>query len=263
MADISIVEDWNEHPRVLVADDDPDFRTAFVKMLERHGCRVQSATNAMEAMQALRLQSFDVLISDIFMPGNANLELLAQVPQISAGLPVILLTGRPTLDTAMKSISFSVAGYLTKPPDMKELLTLVRRATVGHRCMRDMTQRRKHFEKMADELFRLESTLQRIGDPNSLNTALRWLQMSLHNVIHQLNDMDDCLQLLDTLRGKDRALEDVVRHAIEVLQEGRTNFQNQRLGVLRQELESALGKLPVEPAAAPATHATPPATPPA
>ena len=110
---------------ILFADDERIVRDGLGGLLERQGFHCLGAATAEEAAEMLRATEFDVMISDIHMPGNAGLELIATVPQIDAGLPVILLTGRPTVATAARSVRLAVAAYLTKPPDTVELCQIL------------------------------------------------------------------------------------------------------------------------------------------
>ena len=112
-------------PIVLVADDDELVRGGLIASLEHAGFRCVAATNADEVCAALRRQRFDALLSDIVMPGNAHLELLERVAAIAPGLPVVLLTGSPTLETALKALRAPVAGYLVKPAEMAEVVQML------------------------------------------------------------------------------------------------------------------------------------------
>src|ERR1051325_1929586 len=77
--------------RILLADDDELVREGLSERLRRSGFDCDCADGAVDALRLLRQESFDALIADIHMPGNAELELTQAVPRIAAGLPIILL----------------------------------------------------------------------------------------------------------------------------------------------------------------------------
>lgn len=97
---------------LLFADDDTAVREGLSELLRRVGFEVVGAASAAEALDCLAAKEFDALVSDIHMPGNSGLELIANVPQIAAGLPVILLTGRPSVETAARSVRLAVTPIL-------------------------------------------------------------------------------------------------------------------------------------------------------
>src|SRR5438105_4070113 len=102
--------------RILLADDDELLRDGLSSQLVRTGYECVCADTGHAALELLRNESFDAVIADIHMPGNSGLEMVEAVPQIVAGLPVILLTGNPTMETATRSVRLPVYAYLVKPP---------------------------------------------------------------------------------------------------------------------------------------------------
>ena len=98
--------------RVLFADDDRAAREGLAEMLRRLGYTCECAATAAEALEKLRVAPCEALISDIHMPGNTALELVEAAVQAVPGLPVILLTGRPSVETAARSVRLPVTAYL-------------------------------------------------------------------------------------------------------------------------------------------------------
>ena len=106
----------NESNRILVADDDL-FRDTTAALLRKAGYAVDCASDAMEASQMLSAAQYDLLIADIKMPGNAQLQLVLEVSESARGLPIILATGYPALETAVKAVrrGRSVSGQARGP----------------------------------------------------------------------------------------------------------------------------------------------------
>ncbi len=112
--------------RILVADDDETFRQSTAELLRREGYRCDCTSGAESALEKLRTTSYDLLIADIKMPGKSGLDLVAELPRIAFDIPAIVVTGYPSLDSAVWSVGMDVAAYLVKPLDFEQLLRHVR-----------------------------------------------------------------------------------------------------------------------------------------
>jgi len=108
--------------RILIADDEHTFLDSMADLLRREGHQCDCAPNAIVAADLLRRNDYDLLIADIKMEGNFELELIRDIPQIAGGMPVILVTGHPSLKSAIQSVQLPVVAYLVKPFEFKELL---------------------------------------------------------------------------------------------------------------------------------------------
>ncbi len=113
---------------ILLADDEETFREATCRMLRREGYECEVAADADEALGMLGKRNFDLLIADIRMPRNAEMRLVTEARRIAGNIPVILVTGYPSLHTAISAAGSSVNAYLTKPLDFTELMGHVRSA---------------------------------------------------------------------------------------------------------------------------------------
>lgn len=114
--------------RVLLVDDDPSVRGVVEKLLRRAGFAPVAAGGVVAARQCLEADDFDVVVTDINMPGPSGVQFLAELHERDPDLPVILVTGAPQLETAMMAINLGAYRYLTKPIDSGELERTVRRA---------------------------------------------------------------------------------------------------------------------------------------
>jgi CheY-like chemotaxis protein len=102
----------------LIADDEETFLLSTADLLRREGYHCDCAPDGKRAAEMLGKGEYDLLIADIKMPGNGNLELVREMPRLAEGLPVILVTGYPSLKTAMESFQLPVAAYLPKPVEL-------------------------------------------------------------------------------------------------------------------------------------------------
>ena len=234
-----------EKATILLADDDDSFRENFAILLRRHGYECVSASNAASAIKLAKDLKLDALISDINMPGNANLELLEAISQMAIGLPVILLTGSPAVETAARSVGLGAVAYLMKPADTNELLGLLQRSISNFRRLRSVTDNRERLQEWAEELAPIEESLKRPFSVNPTDAMQNYLQVTLRNLMLQLHGLDQSIAAWSQLGAASADLDkfDLVRavhHTIEVLEKTRQNFRSKDLGELRKQLQTLL-----------------------
>ena len=122
--------------RVLLVDDEPDVRLVYTKALRRLGCEVVQATDGADAVDKLRESSFDLILSDISMPRLSGTAFLRAVRERDLDVPVVLMTGSPSLDTAVSAVEYGAFRYLIKPVDLDTLTQVVRRGVHMHQLAR-------------------------------------------------------------------------------------------------------------------------------
>ncbi len=112
---------------VLIVDDEPLMRLSMVDALEEVGCEVTAAATGTEGMTLLGTRQFDVVITDLRLPGADGLAILKTCKERSPGTEVILITAHASVDTAVGAIKLGAYDYITKPFHMDELLVIVER----------------------------------------------------------------------------------------------------------------------------------------
>jgi excisionase family DNA binding protein len=117
-----------EHPRVLVVDDEASIRELLSKTLALAEYDVDTAPDGRTAIERLRLGQYDLLIADLKMPGLDGLSLIREAKRLKADLPVIIITGFSTESSAIEAVNLGVAGYLTKPFRVPQVLAAAARA---------------------------------------------------------------------------------------------------------------------------------------
>ena len=118
---------------VLVVDDEPAVLKVTQMLLQRRGYQVVACRSAEEALSWLEREIFDVVLSDVQMPGMGGIGLLRAVHEQDAELPVILFTGNPTSEAAAAAQELHAFQYLTKPVAYVELDEVVADATNSSR----------------------------------------------------------------------------------------------------------------------------------
>jgi CheY-like chemotaxis protein len=233
--------------RVLFADDDDAAREGMAVLLRRLGYTCECAATADEAIAKLRGAAFEALVSDIHMPGNVSLELVQAVAASMPGLPVILLTGRPSVETAARSVRLPVTAYLTKPPDLDELTRVLDQAIAGYRDLCIIRDGRNRLREWERELAQVEQLAGKSTDAAAGGPMQDYLRVSLRQIILQLSDLERATQVLDR-RAEDRLRQvdhiAALQHTVEVLERTRQNFKSKDLADLRRQLEWLLGTKP-------------------
>jgi EAL domain-containing protein (putative c-di-GMP-specific phosphodiesterase class I) len=119
--------------RVLLVDDEPSVATELARLLGLAGHLVTIASDGAEAIALVESTPFDVIVSEIRMPNVDGLTLLRAIRSRDLDVPVVFLTGSPTLETAVQAMEHGAYRYLVKPVDGNELAALVERGAQLHR----------------------------------------------------------------------------------------------------------------------------------
>jgi excisionase family DNA binding protein len=114
--------------RVLVVDDESSIRELLAKTLALAEYDVDTAPDGRAALERLRLGNYDLLIADLKMPGMDGLTLIREAKRLKADIPVIIITGFSTESSAIEAVNLGVAGYLTKPFRVPQVLAAAARA---------------------------------------------------------------------------------------------------------------------------------------
>lgn len=115
-------------PKVLVADDEASIRELLSKTLALVEYDVDTAPDGRAAIERLRIGHYDLLIADLKMPGLDGLALIREARRLHADLPIIIITGFSTESSAIEAVNLGVAGYLTKPFRVPQVLAAAARA---------------------------------------------------------------------------------------------------------------------------------------
>lgn len=238
----------SELGRVLVADDEEVFRQAIVDLLRKAGYGCDGVPDAAEALAHLRQHDVDVLIADIRMPGNSELEMVRQLPEIAQGLQVILVTGYPSMDTAVDSVQLPVAAYMAKPVDFDELLGHVRASVQTSRIRRAVARTHQRLREWGDELDRIEQAMAVEHPGASAVPVTTFVSVTLRSIAGALVDLGHLTEAMslregqaDACRLRDcprlAALTDAMSDTIAVIEKTKKTFKSKELGNLRQRLE--------------------------
>jgi excisionase family DNA binding protein len=115
-------------PRVLVVDDEASIRDLLSKTLALAEYEVDLAPDGRTALERLRIMPYDLLITDLKMPGVDGLAVIREARRLKADIPVIIITGFSTEASAIEAVNLGVSGYLTKPFRVPRVLAVASKA---------------------------------------------------------------------------------------------------------------------------------------
>jgi len=112
---------------ILIVDDDPGIRNMLSTVLNNEGFSVETAANGKQAIKTCERTPFDVALIDIELPDMKGTELLTKLKQIQPRIIKIIITGHPTIESAVKAVNQRAEGYLLKPFEVEDLLRMIKR----------------------------------------------------------------------------------------------------------------------------------------
>ncbi len=127
-APAAIAPTAERRPRILVVDDEAGIRELLAKTLAVAEYDVDLAADGQEALERLRRGEYDLLITDLRMPGVDGLTLIREARRFMPQLPIIIITGYSTEASAIEAINLGVNGYLTKPFRVPKVLSVAAKA---------------------------------------------------------------------------------------------------------------------------------------
>ncbi len=221
---------------ILLADDEDTFLEATKDLLEEEGYVCHSVRDANQLSDALKTGHFDLLITDLNMPGNRIMEKVGELREQSKVMPVIVVTGYPSVTTAVESVRLNVLEYMIKPVNFHILLDAVKRGIEHKQALRTLSQARKEAEHHTQSLLKMEETLNTMHftmDQDTSQSLLAELPLTAKTQPKSAEpsapSMDDYFRLRES-----------IFHTIQILQKTKSAFRSKDLASLRKYLEEVL-----------------------
>lgn len=156
--------------RILVVDDETEVRNVMVRMLNHAGYEVCTACDGEEALRLLECEAIDLIVTDLGMPKADGMTVLRTVRDKNLEMPVLLVTGAPTTESAIRAVRYRATEYLTKPLEQGTFIEAVQRAlrmnqlailrrealALSHRQSREIAETvslGERFERALDKLY--------------------------------------------------------------------------------------------------------------
>jgi two-component system nitrogen regulation response regulator NtrX len=113
---------------ILIIDDEKAIRKTLSEILSYEGYKIEEASDGEEGLRKFRDKTFDVVLCDIKMPKIDGIEFLDKVRELNPDVPVIMISGHGTIETAVEAVKKGAYDYIAKPPDLNRLLITIRNA---------------------------------------------------------------------------------------------------------------------------------------
>ena len=207
--------------RILIVDDEPAVQIALQTGLEQSGCRVESAENGEEALKRFRKGAFDLVLVDKNLPGMDGVELIRKILDEKDDVAIFMITGYPSVQSALETLELGIDGYISKPFDdifaviskvMESIKKLEKRRkkpqlTTDSGMIRTLTRAKKAGG-------RIKKALEQIRSPSAAQAEGRELKIQVASpdlsevefIAKQLKGSRDEIQFLTSA-------EDVLKHA--------------------------------------------------
>ena len=240
-----------EPDKILLADDEETFAMATSDLFRLKNIDCTYALNATCAIQMLRANSYDLLISDIKMPGTRNLDYLKEVEPLAQGMPIIVVTAYPSIHTAVQSVSLPVIGYLVKPIEFDELYQLAINAIQKHKLYQLVCKTRNRLSNWQNKVEAAEIYLRQSKASAPSLEAL--ILDSLHAITEEIQGVKQLFALAggsesagmtsSEPQSQELVLRETLLDTIHTLEKTRHAFKSKDLGELRKRLEKTLERL--------------------
>lgn len=149
--------------KILVADDEPLIRRLLREILEKEGYEISLAEDGVAALEQIKKESFEMVITDIRMPGMGGIELLEMVNQISPCTLVVAITAHGSIENAVEAMKKGAYDYLTKPITPHQIKLIIQRASrhknllEENKYLREEINEKYHFEELIGKSSQIES----------------------------------------------------------------------------------------------------------
>ena len=234
--------------QILLADDEQVFRDSTGELLKREGYQCDCVPDAKSAIEKLKQNSYDLLIADIKMPGNPDLELIKDLPNLAKGISVILVTAFPSQKSAIESIQLPVAAYMVKPIDFDELKKNVAYAIKRKSLFQTVCQTRQRLEQWQKQMQNMEGIMEEKNNQAFSASIKSFLDLTVANIGAAFTDVKNLVQILADNQKESAVcnllncpkldeLTDSLTETIKVLEKTKSSFKSKELAELRVNLE--------------------------
>ncbi len=133
--------------KILIVDDEQSIRRTLKEILEFEKYIVDEAADGFDCLVKLKQEKYDVIILDIKMPKLDGMDALDRIKELASDIPVIMISGHATIDTAVETVKKGAFDFISKPPDLNRLLITIRNALDKSNLIYETKSLRKRVQK--------------------------------------------------------------------------------------------------------------------
>lgn len=138
--------------RAAIVDDEDEILDLIEQILKEEGLRTRRFHKAEEVLDVIDAESFDIIISDLMLPGITGLELLDALHRKGIGIPFVLITGYASLDTAIEAVNRGAFSFIKKPFNIEEIRIVVNRLRQREDLLEEISRLKKQVEQLQSRL---------------------------------------------------------------------------------------------------------------
>lgn len=147
-------------PKILIIDDEKSIRKTLREILEYEKYQVDEATEGQEGIALLQKEKYDVVLCDIKMPKMDGIEALEKIIQLNTDIPVVMISGHGTIETAVEAVKKGAFDFIAKPLDLNRLLVTIRNAMDKSVLVKETKVLKKKVSKTFDMIGESKSIVQ-------------------------------------------------------------------------------------------------------
>lgn len=214
-----------ETTNLLIVDDEGSVRSLLMRILENYGYHCTAAGDARDARKCMKEKNFDLVFSDINMPGETGLDLISDIKDKYPNTAVVIVSIIDDLNIAKSALEMGIYGYIIKPFDENQILITVANALRRRELERRDSRYRNYLER---------AVLERTSELTRRNEQLKAKRAELYRQTQELNEVNSALKVLLKRHEIDKAvleekvlsnIKSVISPYLEKLKRSRLNDQ--------------------------------------
>lgn len=154
---------------ILIIDDEKAIRKTLTEILSYEGYKIDEAGDGEEGLKKFKEKTYDVVLCDIKMPKLDGIEFLDRVREVNPDVPVIMISGHGTIETAVEAVKKGAYDYISKPPDLNRLLITIRNAMDKTNLVAETKVLKRRVSKVdemigqSDPIVRIKETIDKVA----------------------------------------------------------------------------------------------------
>lgn len=155
--------------QILIIDDERAIRKTLHEILSYEGYKIEEAADGEEGLRLALEKSFDVILCDIKMPKMDGLDVLEKLKEQKPDIPMIMISGHGTIETAVEAVKKGAFDYISKPPDLNRLLITIRNAMDKNALVTETKVLRRKVTRVedmighSDSMLRIRETIEKVA----------------------------------------------------------------------------------------------------
>src|SRR5258707_9810267 len=223
--------------RLLIVDDEAPLMTALCNTLREQGYDTSGFTSGRNALDAMRREKFDLLLTDLMMPEMDGIALLRAALQADPDLVAVMITGEGAIATAVEAMKAGASDYILKPFKLSFILPVLSRALNVRALRVENAQLNRRIRERATELEEANKELESFSYSVShdLRAPLRHINAFSHLLLEQFSTQlpEEAQRLLSTVVTSGRRMEQLIEDLLRFSRLGRQSLSKERVNDLR------------------------------